>query len=139
MRSSRILKANGRLAVDTNAVIAYREGISAVCNLINRADIIFLPSVVLGELMYGVFNSTKLEKNEKDITKFADNSVIIPIDEAVAIRYARVRSDLKKMGRPIPENYIWISAICLELNVPLMSEDGHFDNIRGLKVINWTK
>ncbi len=133
------MKANGRLAVDTNAVIAYREGISVVCNLIDRTDMIFLPSVVLGELMYGAFNSAKPEENEKDITKFSNNSVLIPIDEAVAIRYARVRSDLKKMGRPIPENDIWIAAICLELNVPLMSSDGHFDNIGNLKVVNWTK
>ncbi|MBU3967752.1 MAG: type II toxin-antitoxin system VapC family toxin [Euryarchaeota archaeon] len=133
------MKANGRLAVDTNAVIAYRAGITTVCNLIDRTDIIFLPAVVLGELMYGAINSTKTEENEKHITIFSNNSVIIPIDEAVALRYARVRSDLKKMGRPIPENDIWIAAICMELNVPLMSSDGHFDNIRDLKVVNWTK
>jgi len=29
------LKASGRLAVDTNAVIAYREGIPEVCTLIS--------------------------------------------------------------------------------------------------------
>ena len=41
------LKVSGRLAVDTNAVIAYRE----VCTLIEGADILFLPVVVLGELL----------------------------------------------------------------------------------------
>lgn len=131
------MKANGRLAVDTNAVIAYREGISAVCTLIDMTDIVCLPVIVLGELRYGAINSAKPEKNEQDINKFSDNSVIMPIDEAVAIRYARVRSELKKRGHPIPENDIWIAAICLESGVPLLSSDGHFEYINGLEVINW--
>lgn len=52
-----------------------------VCNLIDRTDIIFLPAVVLGELMYGAINSNKTKENEKHITKFSNNSVIIPISE----------------------------------------------------------
>ena len=42
---------SGRLAVDTNAVIAYREGIVAVCGLMEGADTLFLPAIVLGELL----------------------------------------------------------------------------------------
>lgn len=45
------MKASGRLSVDTNAVIAYREGIPTVCTLIEEADLLFLPVVVLGELL----------------------------------------------------------------------------------------
>ena len=33
---------SGRLAVDTNAVIAYREGVLTVCALIESADILLL-------------------------------------------------------------------------------------------------
>jgi len=128
---------NGRLAVDTNAVIAYREAIPDVCALIDTTDSIFLPAVVLGELLYGANNSAKPEKNERDIIQFANNSILMPIDEAVAIRYAKVRYDLKKKGNPIPENDIWIAALCLEQDVPLLSNDGHFDKINGLEVINW--
>lgn len=61
------------------------------------------------------------------------------IDEAVAVRYARVRSDLRKKGQPIPENDIWIAAICLENDIPLLSNDGHFENINGLEVTKWKK
>lgn len=130
------MKVNGKLAVDT-AVIAYREAIPEVCTMIDSTDSIFLPAVVLGELLFGANNSTKPEKNEQDIIQFADNSILIPIDEAVAIRYAKVRYDLKKKGNPIPENDIWIAASCLEQNTPLLSNDSHFDKINGLKVVNW--
>lgn len=131
------MKASGRLAVDTNAVIAYREGISEVCALIDEADVIILPVTVLGELLYGALNSAKAEKNEHIIQKFAVHSLVMQVDEAVATRYANVRFDLKKRGNPIPENDIWVAAACLELEVPLLSRDGHFNFVNGLKVINW--
>ncbi len=131
------MKANGRLAVDTSAVIAYMEGIPAVCSLIDKTGLLFMPVIVLGELRYGAINSAKPEKNEQDINKFSGYSVIMPIDEAVAVRYAKVRSELKKSGHPIPENDLWIAATCLELDVPLLSSDGHFEYINGLDVVNW--
>lgn len=131
------MKASGRLSVDTNAVIAYREGIPTVCTLIEGADLLFLPVVVLGELLYGALNSAKPQRNEQFTHKFSAQSVLVPIDDAVAIRYATVRLQLKKIGRPIPENGIWVAATCLELGVPLLTRDGHFDHIHGLEVINW--
>ena len=131
------MKASGRLSVDTNAVIAYREGIPEVCTLIEGADLLFLPVIVLGELLYGAYNSAKPQKNEQVTHKFSAQSVLVPIDDAIAIRYATVRLQLKKIGRPIPENDIWVAATCLELGVPLLTRDGHFDHIHGLEVINW--
>ncbi|MCD4799903.1 MAG: type II toxin-antitoxin system VapC family toxin [Methanosarcinales archaeon] len=137
MMSSKKLKASGRLAVDTNAVIAYREGISEVCTLIDEADVIILPVTVLGELLYGALNSTKIEKNEQVIQIFAAYSLVMQVDEAVATRYAKVRFNLKKNGTPIPENDIWVAAACLELEVPLLSRDGHFKYVKGLDVYDW--
>ncbi|VVB94984.1 tRNA(fMet)-specific endonuclease VapC [uncultured archaeon] len=133
------MKANGKLAVDTNAVIAYREGIKPVCKLIDESDILFLPVIVLGELLYGAKNSAKQKENEYAINILIDNSVLVPIDKAIAIRYAKVRLKLKKAGRPIPENDMWVAATCLDLDVLLLSKDGHFENIPDLEVINWEK
>ena len=59
------------------------------------------------------------------------------IDESVAARYAKVRFDLKRSGNPIPENDIWIAAACLDLGVPLISRDNHFNLVPGLHVISW--
>jgi hypothetical protein len=44
------LKANGKIAVDTNAVIAYRAGISEVCAIINSAEAVLVPATVVGAL-----------------------------------------------------------------------------------------
>lgn len=130
---------NGRLAVDTDAVIAYREGISEVCDLIEGADGILLPVTVLGELLYGAAKSERPRENKVAIHKFLTQSVLIPIDGGIAIRYSTVRLEFKKVGRPIPENDIWIAASCLEFGVALLSQDVHFNYIPDLQVINWTR
>lgn len=130
------MKASGRLSVDTNAVIAYRGCIPIVCTLVGGADLLFLPVVVLGKLLYGALNSAKPQKNEQVTHKFSAQSGLVPIDDAIAIRYATMRLQLKKMGCPIPENDIWVAATCLELGVPLLTRDGHFDHIHNLEVIN---
>ena len=137
MRSSKKLKAIGKLALDTNAVIAYREGISEVCKLIDDAEVILLPVTVIGELLYGALNSKKTRNNEKFVHKFVGYSLVMQIDESVAARYAVVRFDLKQRGNPIPENDIWIAAACLDLEVPLLSRDDHFNLVPGLHVISW--
>ena len=131
------MKAIGRLALDTNAVIAYREGISDVCKLVDEADVIILPVTVIGELLYGALNSTKTKNNEKFVHKFVEYSLVMQIDESVAARYARVRFTLKQQGTPIPENDIWIAAACLELKVSILSRDAHFKLVPGLNVISW--
>lgn len=131
------MKAIGKLALDTNAVIAYREGISDVCKLVEGADVIILPVTVIGELLYGALNSKKNRNNEKFVHEFAGYSLVMQIDESVAARYAKVRFDLKRRGNPIPENDIWIAAACLNLKVPILSRDDHFKLVPGLNVISW--
>ena len=69
--------------------------------------------------------------------KFVGYSLVMQIDESVAARYAVVRFDLKQRGNPIPENDIWIAAACLDLEVPLLSRDDHFNLVPGLHVISW--
>jgi tRNA(fMet)-specific endonuclease VapC len=97
-----------------------------------------MPVTVLGELLYGAFNSVKYRENEQAVRKFLSQSVLIPIDEDIAIQYADIRLKLKKIGRPIPENDIWVAATCLELDVILLTEDFHFKYVPNLNIINWT-
>jgi tRNA(fMet)-specific endonuclease VapC len=139
MTSSKELKAHGKLALDTNAVIAFREGIPEVRSRVENADVIILPVTVVGELLYGAFNSTKVKKNERFVHEFIEYSLVMQTDESVADRYARVRSELRRRGTPIPENDIWIAAACLVLDVPVLSQDDHFNRVSGLQVISWGK
>jgi tRNA(fMet)-specific endonuclease VapC len=54
------------------------------------------------------------------------------IDEETAEFYAKIYRDLKKRGKPIPGNDIWVAASAMRHGLALMSYDVHFRNIGGL-------
>jgi len=51
--------------------------------------------------------------------------------------YGIVKMELKTKGRPIPENDIWIIALALQYQMPVVSRDKHFENIENLQLIRW--
>lgn len=44
---------------------------------------------------------------------------------------------LKQRGNPIPENDLWVAAACIENQIPLISEDKHFDFIEDMIIKKW--
>jgi tRNA(fMet)-specific endonuclease VapC len=51
--------------------------------------------------------------------------------------YAQTRLALKRKGRPIPMNDVWIAAQCLEHDWVLVTDDTDFDYVDGLKLERW--
>ena len=47
-------------------------------------------------------------------------------------RYSRIALSLRRKGRPIPTNDIWIAAHAMETGAELISFDEHFDQVDGL-------
>jgi len=59
------------------------------------------------------------------------------VDRGTADEYAEIRSELKRAGRPIPGNDLWIAALARQHALPLLSRDRHFDLVPGLKRVGW--
>jgi tRNA(fMet)-specific endonuclease VapC len=55
--------------------------------------------------------------------------------DETAVWYADVRMKLKRIGKPIPENDIWIAGICRQFDLTLATSDAHFDLVDGLRVL----
>jgi len=123
------------LALDTNVVIDILNGKADTVKIVQQYDVLFLPITVIGELLYGAKNSNKKEHNLLLFRQFINKCEELGINNVVAEEYATVRLALKKLGRPIPENDIWIAAICKVNSLPLMTRDKHFNNIEGLEVV----
>lgn len=127
------------IALDTNAAVDLLNGKSEVIQLIQSYEIICLPVIVCGELLFGAKNSGKRKKNEKKYQDFISSCIILDTNELIADAYAEIRLELKRKGKPIPENDIWISAICKVNNMALMTHDKHFVYIEKLKLIKLTR
>nr|WP_222927708.1 PIN domain-containing protein [Biomaibacter acetigenes] len=61
------MKMNGRILLDTNIVIAVFSGEESIQRYIEKANEIFIPVIVIGELYFGAYNSMNMERNIEKI------------------------------------------------------------------------
>lgn len=86
--------------------------------------------MVLDELYFGPLKSQRPEANLKRVEEFAAASNVLPVDAGVARLYGKVRDGLRRIGRPIPENDLWIAATTLRHDLVLVTRDSHFEGLR---------
>jgi len=128
---------NGKYLLDTNIVIALFADDTAVKENLAKADEVFVPSIAIGELCFGARKSRRVKENLERIDEFVANSVVLGCDAETARRYGEIKNALRIKGRPLPENDIWIAAIALQHDLPLVTRDEHFNEIESLKVAAW--
>jgi tRNA(fMet)-specific endonuclease VapC len=105
---------SGRFLLDTNAVIALFRGDSSLAEKLDDAEEVFVPSIVLGELLYGAYGSARREENASRVRRFAAATPVLVCDSATAEEYGRIKDRLRSKSKPIPENDLWISALALQ-------------------------
>ncbi len=121
--------SNGKYLLDTNIVIGLFNGEQNIINLLKKLKNIFILSIVVGELFYGAFKSANQNQNIDKLKSFIDKVSIIYCDEETAYEYGKIKYQLKKMGRPVPENDLWIASIASQYNLTLITYDNHFKEI----------
>lgn len=119
------------VALDTSSAIAVLSGQAS--DLLSRSiEQFLLPVPVVGELRYGALNSRRVAENLTSVERLVTNCQVLNITVETAVVYANLRCSLKEKGKPIPENDLWIAALCIEYGVPLATLDAHFDVVGGL-------
>lgn len=120
-----------RVAVDTNAYRAAADGEPRTVEILRHAEEIWLPFVVLGELRAGFAAGTTGRRNEAGLTRFlgSERVRIVWADEQTTHHYASLYAQLRRQGTPIPTNDLWIAALVIQHDLPLLSSDGHFDRL----------
>ena len=128
---------NGKVLLDTNIVIALFASETSVIQTLKNAKEVFLSSIVLGELYYGVYKSTNVEQNLLRIDDLSKIITVLSCDSTTAELYGRIKNKLREKGRPIPENDIWISALCKQYNLTLVTRDQHFEEVEDIFIERW--
>ena len=124
------------LILDTNVVIDYFKHHPHVTGIINRAETIYLPVTVIGELYFGAYRSQRPEAKIKEIQEFFSTVVILEINLKTTDIYGAVKAALANKGRPIPYNDVWIAAIAIQYNLPLYTFDKDFKEVDSLQLFN---
>lgn len=125
------------MIVDTNALSAIAGDDPAAVAILAAAEQMALPVIVLGEYRYGIAQSRHRAVYERWITNLLRDCLLLDVGEATTHAYANITLELKRIGKPIPTNDIWIAALCRQHSLPLLSRDRHFDLVPGIKRIGW--
>lgn len=130
--SASIFVSGNSVVLDTSVAIAVLAGQAGVL-LSAPARQFILPVPVIGELRYGALNSRRSSENLAEVERLVGQCRVLDITGNTAAVYARLRLALRSKGKPVPENDLWIAAVCVEHQVPLVTLDAHFDVVDGLE------
>jgi tRNA(fMet)-specific endonuclease VapC len=123
--------------LDSSVIIDHFRNRLDIFQLISEDETLFMPLVVLGELLKGAFKSGNIVKHRSKIDALQKVVAVINPDSATAEHYAKIAVTLEAKGRAIPENDLWIAAVALEADMPLATRDQHFDHVDGLSILRW--
>ena len=123
-----------KVLLDTNAYSALRRGHEFVAEQVRSSEEVLLSIVVVGELLFGFRNGSRYEENTQALRSFLEdpNVRLLPVTWDTADLFGRISAALRKKGRPIPTNDIWIAAHAMEVSAGLISSDSHFGHVDGL-------
>jgi tRNA(fMet)-specific endonuclease VapC len=125
------------MILDTNALSAAADDDPGVIAQLARADEMAVPVIVLGEYRYGIAQSRHRASYEDWLEALLKDCLVLDIQEPTTHYYAEITLELKRQGKPIPTNDLWIAALCRQHSLPLLSRDRHFDLVTGTKRIGW--
>lgn len=94
--------------------------------------------VTFGELEYGATKSNNSAKAHEILLELINYIPVLPMENAGAHHYAKIRTRLEKLGTPIGNNDLWIAAHALALGCTLVSNNTkEFSRIEELQLENW--
>ena len=125
------------MILDRNALSAIADSEASAMQIVARTERLAVPVIVLGEYRLGIAQSRHRPTYESWLRDWIAAVTVLDIDEGTTHSYAAIGIELKRKGKPIPANDLWISALCRQHSMPLLSRDRHFDFVPGLRRLDW--
>jgi len=131
------MRMNGDVLLDTSAVIQLIAEDPLAVGLVASNPGIYVSFITLGELLYGAEKSERPQENIADIKTFTSAFSLLPCDKETAGHYGYLANVLRKKGRPIPQNDIWIAAVARQHDLIVATWDKHFQQVPEISVYSW--
>jgi predicted nucleic acid-binding protein len=120
---------------DTSVFIARESG--RALNAEALPDELAVSIITIGELRAGVLVADTVDARDRRLRTLTAALELdpIPVDEPVAVQWARLRVQLRDTGERMPVNDSWIAATAMAHGVPVVTQDDDVPGIEGLTVI----
>jgi predicted nucleic acid-binding protein len=93
-----------------------------------------ISAVTLAELHAGVLAAADVDTRARRMATLdaVADIELLPVDEAAAVMWARMRVNLAQSGRRVNVNDLWIAACAASRDLPVITQDDAFDQIAGI-------
>ena len=125
------------LALDTNRYTDLCRNDGETRRIVQLADAVFIPLVVIAELRAGFSLGRHGHENEHTLQRFLAKPGVSPLypGDATTQVYADLYRQLRIQGTPLPTNDLWIAALAVEHSLTLHSRDRHFAYLPQVSVV----
>ena len=122
--------------LDTSAAVDFFRGRRDAGALLAELGRIVVPVAVVAELLSGRIGPGRRLGGEVEVREFlrSPRVEIAEATEATAVRWALIWGNLRRAGRPIPINDVWVAASAMELGLPVVTSDRHFLDVPQIMV-----
>jgi tRNA(fMet)-specific endonuclease VapC len=127
----------GSVLVDTTVVVAYFRGEGDLRSRFAGPAVLHLPWVALGELHFGARRAQRRQEQLGYIYDLLTYCIVLFPDHHTAEHYGEIKAELAQVGKPIPDNDLWIAAMARQHDLPLATRDAHFAAVPNLKTLAW--
>jgi len=105
----------------------------------SRKDI-YISSITIAELEYGVAKSQFPERNKIALIEFLSIFNILPFDDTDAVNFGITKTNLEKGGKTVGSMDLLIAAQAITKRLILVTNNTkEFERVEGLKMENWVK
>lgn len=126
-----------KIVVDTNVLSGFFRGEASIVKKLESYQELAVPYIVAAELLAGYEYGGSSHKNTPILREFlaTDGIELVYADSETLNIYAELFAYLKKAGKPIPINDVWIAAVTIQVGLPLYTLDSDFENLPQLRLV----
>lgn len=101
---------------------------------------IYISSITIAELEYGITKSKFPEKNRIALIEFLSIFHILPFDDSDAVHFGIIKTDLERKGQIIGPMDLLLAAQAKAKELIFITNNiKEFERVEGLKIENWAK
>jgi tRNA(fMet)-specific endonuclease VapC len=125
-----------KILFDTSAYSILLRGNTELLKVLEAAETVYVPAVVLAELLAGFKGGSREQRNKKILEEFIARPPVAVLDvtRETAEIFAGIFISLKAKGTPLPIHDVWIGAHAFEQGAVVVTADEHFKKIDGLRL-----
>lgn len=126
-----------KFTLDTSAFSEFNRGNAKMKQWFRNSHDIIVPLIVVGELRAGFAAGDRRDDNERLLQRFLDSPNVrtATITDETTQLFAQTYLALRQAGTPVGTNDLWIAAVSIEHQCPLLTVDSDFSRIEALELL----